>query len=96
MAGSVAANGEYRLVGTPGTGLVGRGRPRAHGGRDSLVGTGGPHYAGPGVPLAAWQCIGHGHPGKGPGAPACHVSVEGESPGRALPGFRELVGSETV
>ena len=34
--------------------------------------------------------------GKGPGATACHVSVEGESPGRALPVFRELVGSEAV
>ena len=35
--------------------------------------------------------------GKGPGAIACHVSVEGESPGRALPSvFRELVGSEAV
>ena len=41
-------------------------------------------------------CIGRGYPGKGPGAPACHVSVEGESPGRALPVFTELVGSETV
>ena len=60
------------------------------GDRDSVVGTGGPHDAGHG------QCIGHGHPGKGPGAPACHVSVEGESPGRALPSFRELVGSEAV
>jgi len=51
---------------------------------------------GPGRHWPRGQCIGHGHPGKGPGAPACHVSVEGESPGRALPVFRELVGSEAV
>ena len=42
------------------------------------------------------QCIGRGHPGKGPGVPACHVRIEGESPERALPVFRELVGSEAV
>ena len=66
------------------------------GGRDSVVGTGGPHDAGPGAPLAAWAVHWAGHPGKGPGAPACHVSVEGESPEKALPGFRELVGSEAV
>ena len=34
--------------------------------------------------------------GKGPGAPTRHVGMEGELPGRALPVFRELVGSEAV
>ena len=51
---------------------------------------------GPGRHWPRGQCIGRGHPGKGNGAPACHVSIEGEEPERALPVFRELVGSETV
>ena len=34
--------------------------------------------------------------GKGPGATACHVSVEGELPVKGTPQFRELVGSEAV
>ena len=66
------------------------------GGRDSVVGTGDPLMRGPGRHWPRGQCIGRGYPGKGPGAPACHVSVEGESPERALPVFRELVGSEAV
>ena len=80
-------------MGTPGTGLVGQG---PMGGRDSVVGMGDTLMRGPGRHRPHGQCIGRGYPGKGPGAQACHVSVEGESPGRALPVFRELVGSEAV
>ena len=39
---------------------------------------GAPHHAGPGRHWPRGQCIGHGHPGKGPVAPACRVSIEGE------------------
>ena len=66
------------------------------GGRDSVVGTGDPLMRGPGRHGLHGQCIGRVYPGKWPRAPACHVSVEGESPERALLVFRELVGSEAV
>ena len=55
------------------------------GGRDSIVGTGDPLMQGPGRHRPRGQCIGRGHPGKGLGATACHVSVVGEVPVRALP-----------
>ena len=43
------------------------------------------------------QCLGRVTLGKGPGAPACHVSVVGELLGECTPQcFRELVGSEAV
>ena len=55
------------------------------GGRDSAVGPGDPRMRGPGAigrVGSAWARV---TLGQGPGAPACHVSIEGESPGRALP-----------
>ena len=66
------------------------------GGRDSVVGTGDPLMRGPapyatGAVYWARETI-----GKGPGAPTRHVGIEGELPERALPVFRELVGSEEV
>ena len=66
------------------------------GGRDSVVGTGDLLMQGPGRHWPRGQCIGCGYPGMGPAAPACHVSIVGESPEWALPSFRELVGSEAV
>ena len=67
------------------------------GGRDSAVGTGDPHDAGPVVPNATGAVYwARATLGKGPGAPTRHVGIEGESPWRALPSFRELVGSEAV
>ena len=53
------------------------------GGRDSVVGTGDRLMWGPERHRPRGQCVGTGDPRKG--APACHVSVAGESPGRALP-----------
>ena len=80
-------------MGTPGTGLVGQG---PMGGRDSVVGTGDPLMRGPGRHRPCGQCSGCGYPGKGPGAPACHVGVGGGVAREGTPQFRELVGSEAV
>ena len=83
-------------MGTPGPGLVGRGRPRAHGRPGEVVGTGDPLMRGPGAigrMGSAWARV---TLRKGPGAPACHVSVEWGVAGKGTPQFRELVGSEAV
>ena len=66
------------------------------GGRDSVVGTGDPLMWGPGRHRPRGQCVGTGDPRKGPGAPACHMSVDGGVAFKGTPQFRELVGSETV
>ena len=66
------------------------------GGRDSIVGTGDPHDAGPGVPLAAWAVHWARVPREGARGTSLPREREGESPERALPVFRELVGSEAV
>ena len=66
------------------------------GGQGSVVGTGGPHDAGPGVPLATWAV----HWARAPREGARGASLPREHRGgvarEGTPQFRELVGSETV
>ena len=66
------------------------------GGRDSVVGMGDPHDAGPGAPVAAWAVDWARAPREGARGASLPRECRGGVAREGTPQFRELVGSEAV